>query len=72
MKSMIERVEVRDCPFCGAKVNVSHGALHIAPFYFFKCKNKNCGAVVSFDNLAANIDPKKAMENWNRRETSNE
>lgn len=67
MRSMIERVEVRECPFCGAKVNVSHGALHIAPFYFFKCKNKNCGAVVSFDNYEANMQPEKAVKYWNER-----
>ena len=70
MKSIVERI--RPCPFCGGEIEVSHGAVFIAPFWFFKCKNKKCGATVSFNNQAANIDPEKAMDNWNRRDTSND
>lgn len=58
--------EPKNCPFCGGKVNVSHGMLNV-PFWFFKCQNAKCRAVVSFDNMDANYHPERAMKNWNGR-----
>ena len=58
--------ELKPCPFCGSKIAVTRGLLN-APFYFFKCRNEKCGATVSFDNMTANLDPPKAVGNWNRR-----
>ncbi len=58
--------EIKPCPFCGGKVKETRGVLN-APFCFYKCSNPKCGAVMSFDNFAANTVPIKARENYNRR-----
>ena len=65
-KTNIEAL-IKTCPFCGANVAVTRGLTN-APFYFFKCRNQMCGATVSFDNMKANLDPPKAVGNWNRRD----
>lgn len=59
-------LNIRPCPFCGSPVAVTRGLIN-APFWFFKCRSAECGATVSFDNMAANLNPPKAAENWNRR-----
>lgn len=56
------------CPFCGGEVKVTHGLMNL-PIWLFKCKNKDCGAVISFDCDRANNDPNEAFELWNRRVT---
>lgn len=61
-------MDLKPCPICGGTVTETNGVMG-APFLFFKCRNTKCGAVVSFDNIVANIAPLKARHNWNRRET---
>ena len=58
--------KLRECPFCGSKVEVTRGIANV-PFLFFKCTNSDCGAVISFDNVAANLKPISAIDNYNRR-----
>ena len=44
--------EVFGCPFCGAEVIAYKGLMGIT---MFRCTNRRtCGAVISFDSLAAN------------------
>ncbi len=63
--------KLKPCPFCGGKsISCTHGITN-KPFLFLKCKNKDCGAVVSFDNDVCNSFPAKARDWWNRR-TSND
>lgn len=59
-------METKNCPFCGKEVKVTRGVYN-APFLFFECVNDNCGAVISFNNMIANLDPDKAYDNFNRR-----
>lgn len=59
-------LQVKNCPFCGSSVAITRGLIN-APFWFFKCRNAECGATVSFDNMAANLAPPKAVNNWNVR-----
>lgn len=61
---MKAKIETNRCPFCGGKVNISHGMIGV-PFWFFKCKT--CGAIVSFDNDDCNHSPEKAKEYFERR-----
>ena len=54
--------ELRKCPFCGSEV----GFMTLMKMFY--CKNyKDCGAIVSFDNPAANNFDKAKIECWNRR-----
>ncbi len=57
--------ELKPCPFCGQTVRrvIGFNGLN-----FFKCTNKHCGAVVSFDNDFYNAYKNKAIKAWNRRE----
>lgn len=65
---MIEKgEELKRCPFCGKKVYITRGLIN-APFWFFECENKNCGAVISFNNDVCNRNPPAALICWNRRE----
>lgn len=65
-----EPIELKPCPFCGDKdIDVSRGVTG-APFLFFKCRQ--CGATVSFDNMAANHFPGLAIANWNSRSKESE
>lgn len=58
--------EVKTCPFCGSEVRVTKGLIN-APFWFFKCANPKCGAIVSFDNMDANLRPRAALKYFNNR-----
>ncbi|MBQ7560973.1 MAG: Lar family restriction alleviation protein [Synergistaceae bacterium] len=59
--------KLKPCPFCGSElVSYSKGNVK-APFYFFKCCNSECGAIVSFDNIHCNFRPELAIELWNTR-----
>lgn len=66
MKIDIKKTSIKRCPFCGSYVEASNGLLRF-PILMFKCTNKKCGAVVSFDNETANNDCIKALDNWNAR-----
>lgn len=67
MKIDIKKTSIKRCPFCGSTVQASNGVLLQLPMLMFFCTNKECGAVVSFDNETANNDPIKALDNWNAR-----
>ena len=54
------------CPFCGSDVLVTRGITK-APFLFFKCQRSECGAIISFDNEACNLDPVKALDLFKER-----
>lgn len=62
----MQKAKLKPCPFCGGEVTETR-RISVAPFYFYKCNNLACGAVVSFDNFGANINPPMARKNWNRR-----
>lgn len=66
MKIEIKKTSIKRCPFCGSRVEVTNGILRL-PILMFKCMNKKCGAVVSFDNGTANNDPITALDFWNAR-----
>lgn len=66
MKIDIKKTSIKRCPFCGSTIDVTKGILRL-PILMFKCTNKKCGAVVSFDNETANNDPIKALDFWNAR-----
>ena len=56
---------IKACPFCGSKVDFMTLMTGLKMFY---CKNyRDCGAVVSFDNPAANHFDKAKVKCWNRR-----
>ena len=63
--------DIKPCPFCGSKVKITKGVYN-APFWFFKCTNRRCGAVISFDNDRANICPDVAIYNYNERWAEND
>ena len=52
------------CPFCGHKV---HQVIGVYGLRFFKCRNPECGAVMSFDNDYHNNNPEETIEIYNRR-----
>lgn len=61
--------QLKSCPFCGGEVTAVkryfvNGGIAL---YLFKCRNPVCHAIVSFDNVAANLDPPKAFDNFNTR-----
>lgn len=56
----MNEVTLKPCPFCGGEVTETRGQIN-APFYFYKCKSKKCGAVVSFDNMPANLNEVAAL-----------
>ena len=66
---MKAKINVKDCPFCGAKIIVRRGLCDVT---FFVCGNMSeCGAVVSFcghhyvsENTTEAADP---VAHWNRR-----
>ena len=53
---------LKECPFCGGKVNSYIGLLGIR---LYKCEG--CGATVSFNNVECNSSPERTDEYWNRR-----
>ena len=65
--------ELKPCPFCGEKLSARAKLISYSqeftgsPFLFFKCRNLDCGAVVSFDNEQCNRLPETAIRYWNRR-----
>lgn len=63
-RTVLTMAELKPCPFCGSKVREAEGIRNIL---FYLCTNSKCGAVISFDNLAADLTPSKARENYNRR-----
>ena len=61
--------ELGRCPFCGSKVDFMTIMTGLKMFY---CKNyQNCGAIVSFDNPAANRSDQAKIECFNRRSVAN-
>ena len=56
--------KLKPCPFCGGEVDRITG---FGNFKHFRCQNKGCGAIVSFDNRLCNTNSKKASEYFNRR-----
>lgn len=62
---------IKNCPFCGGKVELMSLMTSMKMFY---CTDyKNCGAVVSFDNPSCNYGgDRKKIEAWNRRVTNDE
>lgn len=54
------------CPFCGGRVKATHGLLQL-PIMLFKCRNPECGAIVSFRNDEADTIPSTAVKYWERR-----
>lgn len=57
--------ELKHCPFCGSKVDFMTIMTGLKMFY---CKNyRECGAIVSFDNPAANSFDQAKIDCWNRR-----
>ena len=48
--------ELEKCPFCGGDMKE-----HVSAFglQMFKCENRDCGAIVSFDNDLCNIAASK-------------
>mgnify|MGYP003298296154 CR=1 FL=1 len=60
--------QLKKCPFCGSNILVTKGLGVVnVQYFFFKCQNHKCGAVVSFDNITANTYPETAVLNWNSR-----
>lgn len=57
-------MELKPCPFCGGTVK---RAIGFNGLNFFKCFNKGCGAVVSFDNDYYNTHTNEAINAWNER-----
>lgn len=57
---------LKSCPFCGKHVKITKGLVN-APFYYFKCSNSECGAIMSFNNRTVNSNPPKAVDYFNRR-----
>lgn len=58
------KIKTKPCPFCGGKINMTHGFIK-ASFWFFKCRV--CGATIAFDNNECNTEPNKAKEYFERR-----
>lgn len=58
--------EVKQCPFCGSRVDYMNLFTSVAMFY---CSNhQGCGAVISFDNPVCNHGDDRAKINaFNRR-----
>ena len=69
--------KIKSCPFCGSEVK-AEVMVQEDPykFYsrilFFKCLNKECGAIVSFNNEKTYKSHMKAIENWDRRANDDE
>lgn len=63
--------QLKPCPFCGGKVKSEIKTLGdqygLYRILFFKCQNKDCGAIISFNNGETYSDYMKAIEAWNRR-----
>ena len=56
---------IKSCPFCGSQVDFMTLVTGLKMFY---CNNyQECGAIVSFDNPAANNFDKAKIECWTRR-----
>lgn len=49
------------CPFCGSECakynNLAAKAFGGKTIVMYKCSNQSCGATVSFDNMACNLNP---------------
>ena len=57
--------DLKPCPFCGSEVTFMN---LMTPLKMFYCKNyRDCGAIVSFDNDAANRFDGAKIKAWNRR-----
>lgn len=59
-------IQLKTCPFCGCDVEMSHGVMNL-PIYLFKCKNHNCGAVMSSDNDRTRVSAITAVDFYNKR-----
>lgn len=57
---------LKRCPFCGCVVKKFKG---YGGLTFYKCPSFRCGAVVSFNNDACNLNFANPDDFWNRRYT---
>lgn len=62
-------MELKNCPFCGAKVEIirPYPLMKALKLVRFVCTNPNCKAKVEFDNIRADYDEEAAREMWNGR-----
>lgn len=63
---LVKDYNIKRCPFCGSEVSFMN---LMTPMKMFYCTNyKECGAVVSFNNVACDLggDAPK-IKAWNRR-----
>lgn len=66
-KEAARMAEIKNCPFCGEKVELMN---LFTPIRMFYCTNyRECGAVVSFDNHLCNREAgdRHKIKCWNRR-----
>ena len=64
---MKTKLRVKSCPFCGGEVEATHGILNM-PIWYFKCRNRDCGAVISFDCEKTYRNQDEAFELYDRRD----
>lgn len=55
---------LRPCPFCGYKVDEE---IFLGEVFTYKCRNKDCGAIISFKNDIIKKFPHLATMQWNER-----
>lgn len=49
------------CPFCGGPVKETLGHLRFnPPILYYECKNRACGAIMSFNNSVTRESPEAA------------
>lgn len=59
---------LKPCPFCGQQVRETAGHLGTArAIMFYECKNRLCGAIISFNNAATHLKLDAAREYYNAR-----
>lgn len=52
---------LKPCPFCGGTVKETLGHLRFTPpILYYECKNRECGAIMSFNNSATREKPEAA------------
>lgn len=57
-------VRLRPCPFCGHKVDEE---IVFGGIFMYKCRNENCGAIISFNNALTKKFPHLSTMKWNER-----
>ena len=52
------------CPFCGTKCDRIRVPVMLDSEYVeYRCTNRSCGAIMSFDNMAFSLNP-KITDRW--------